>query len=252
MTINAQGGVGKIRLFEDFCGAEYPVAESGAVGWLGDFRVIGDGISETDTGIPIDEATCPLSGVGIFTTSGDDKHACGLGTALCFDVGLMGPIIMECRVQFADGNTKGFVFGLTNENADDVSIEDDIISNDAATTLTISADDFVGFYFDAELTDAEDWHMVYKGGTTSAETTSSNIDADDVAVDGEWQILRVEIDPNGTARWYIDGVLKQTVEGAASTTEDLAVVCLVGDHAGGAELAYVDYVLVEANRDWNA
>ena len=71
------------------------------------------------------------------------------------------------------------------------------------------------------------------------------------AVLAEWNILRVEVDPNGTARWYVDGVLKQTVTGAVSTTADIAAVLLIEcKDTAGAEEVDVDYILVEANRDW--
>ena len=245
-----QSGVGRIELFEDFLGPEWIVLETAASGAIGDFRVIGDGGEQNDSGIIVDEALVPLNGVGIYTTSGDDNHAIGLSTSLCFEAGKMGTLVAECRVQFADVLTKGFVFGLTNENADTVSVEDDIISI-STNTFTISADDLVGFYFDAEATSyATSWHGVYKGGTRTAPTLGVSVDfPNNLIVDGDWQVLRFEIDNNGTARWYIDGTLLQTITGAASTTEDLAVVALLGDH-GAVELCYVDYLHVSANRDW--
>ena len=194
-----QSGMGRITLFEDFLGPEWIIAETAASGSIGPFRVIGDGISETDAGITVDEGTVPLNGVALLITSGDDNHATGLSTSKFCEIGKMGTLVAECRVQFADVLTKAFVFGLTNENADDVSIEDEIV--------------------DAPI------------------------------VNGDWQILRFEIDPDGTTRWYVDGKLLKTLEGACSTTEDLAVVCLLGDH-GAVENAYLDYLHVSVNRDW--
>ena len=96
------------------------------------------------------------------------------------------------------------------------------------------------------------WHMVYNGGTTTGQVDTTEIEGVD-AVAGEWQILRLEVDPNGDARWYIDGDLKQTVEGAISTTTDLAACCAVYENSG-ADVAImdVDYLLVTANRDFNA
>jgi len=60
------------------------------------------------------------------------------------------------------------------------------------------------------------------------------------------------VDNDGTARWYIDGVLKQTVSGAVSTTTDLAVLTMVETKGSAIETADIDYILVEANRDWTA
>lgn len=250
MTINAQSGRGKIELFHDFLGAEVPVAGTVTTDKVGDFRVIGDGLAEADSGIVVLESD-GLSGVGDFTTTNEAKHGVYVATGLVFDVGKMSPMVAECRVRFADLDDKAFFMGFSDVNGDDLSLEDDLI-NGATTTLTLNASDLVGFFYDEGLTDDEDWHMVYNGGSTSGETDSTKVDADDDAVAGEFQILRLEVDPNGDARWYVDGALKQTVEGAVSTSTDVGFVCGVESKAATVEHAYVDYAGVKAARDWNA
>ena len=244
----AQSECGKIRLFEDFCGPEWIIAETAASGAMGDFRIIGDGTEDVDSGITIDEATAPLSGVGIFTTTNEDKHSVYLATSLCLDPALMGPIVCETRVQFADLDTKAFFMGITDTNADVLSMEDDMIVG-ATETLTLTASDFCGFYLDDALTEDEMWHAVYTGGSTTGETDSTNIELVDTVV-GEWQILRLEVDPNGTARWYIDGVLLKTLAGAVATGTNFAALCGIEARTTEIQLAYVDYFSVTANRDW--
>lgn len=248
MTINCQSGLGKIVLFEDFIGIEDIIANTAASRNLGPFKVIGQGIAEADSGAP---GLDVLSGAVRLTTTNEDVHTCGLATGLCFDVALMAPIIIEARVQFENLDTKEFYLGLTDVAADTSILEGGNLHG-ATTTITLTASDLCGFLLSSELTDDEDWHMVYNGGTTTGETISTNIDADDDAVAGEWQVLRLEVDTNGTARWYIDGVLKQTVEGAVSTTTNLAVLCMVEAKGAAIETADIDYLMVEANRDWNA
>ena len=120
----------------------------------------------------------------------------------------------------------------------------------ASGTLTLSASDLCGFLIDAEATDDEDWIMVYNGGTTSGETTIASIDADNDAVAAEWDILRLEVSINGTARWFVNGVLKQTVTGAVSTSTDLALMAMIETRAASNEYAWIDYIAIEANRDW--
>ena len=92
--------------------------------------------------------------------------------------------------------------------------------------------------------------MAYNGGATTGEVLSTNINADEDVVAGTSQVLRVEIDTNGTARWYIDGKLKQTVTNAVSTT--VLQGALVGCFATTTTVTDldVDYIAVEANRDW--
>ena len=43
---------------------------------------------------------------------------------------------------------------------------------------------------------------------------------------------------------------KQTVTGAVSTTAELAVIAMVEAKTAAIEYAWLDYVAIEANRDW--
>ena len=246
----AQSGYGKISIFEDFLAGEDIVAATAASRSFGGsgLRVIGQGIAENDSGITVGESD-GLNGVGILTTTNEDAHSCGLTTGKVFDVGKMAPINIECRVQFPDLDTKAFYFGLTDVNDDTTILEgNNLVAS--GTSLTLSASDLCGFLIDAEATDDEDWIMVYNGGTTSGETTIANIDADNDAVAAEWDVLRLEVSINGTARWYVNGVLKQTVTGAVSTSTDLAVLAMIEARSAAIEYAWIDYIAIEANRDW--
>jgi len=243
------GAKGRIEIFEDFTGPEWIIAETAASGAIGAFRIVGQGVADTDAGVLINETL--LNGVATMTSpNASDNDSVGLVTGTMFDVALMGTIVAECRVQFADLDTKEFFFGFSDLNTDVHSMEG-VLIHGASTTVTLTASDLVGFLLSSELTDDEDWHMVYNGGTTTGETTSTSIDADDDAVALEWQILRLEIAPNGTARWYIDGVLKQTQAGAVSTTTNLAMNCMLEIKGTGSnETADIDYIYISANRDW--
>lgn len=250
MTINAQGSCGKIRLFEDFFGQGYnTVALTTDAVAAGPFYIGGEGMEDNDAG-PAYLQSDALSGVVRLTSANTDQDFIFIGTDICFDVALMAPLILETRVRFVDLDTKVAFIGFTSILSLDEQIDD--IIDAGTTTITLTAGSLCGFLLSSELTDDEDWHMVYNGGTTTGETVSTNIDADDDAVAGEWQILRLEISADATARWYIDGVLKQTVEGALSTSTDVAVCVGVGANTTELSVMDVDYVLVEANRDWNA
>ena len=246
----AQSGYGRIKIFEDFLAGEDIVAATAVGRSFGGsgLRVIGQGSEDTDSGITVGESD-GLNGVGILTTTNEDAHSIGLTTGKVFDVGKMAPINIECRVQFPDLDTKAFYFGLTDVNGDTAILEgENLVAS--GTSLTLTASDLCGFLLDAEATDDEDWIMVYNGGTTTGETTIANIDADNDAVAGEWDVLRLEIAPNGTARWFVNGALKQTVEGAVSTSTDLAVIAMIEARSAAIEYAWIDYIAIEANRDW--
>jgi len=247
MAINAQGEVGRIRLFNDFFGVGDTLALTADTADLGDFYAGGEGFEDSDAGIAGKDA---LSGVVTMTSGNTNADTTFIGTHIGLDVALMGTLVLETRVQLPDLDTKEIFFGLTSILSVDEQLED-IVINASATTITMPAD-LVGFYLSSELTDDEDWHGIYSGGTATASTTTTAVDLDDDAVAGEWQILRLEVAPNGTARWYIDGDLKQTVTGACSTTTDLAVCLATAANTTELVIMDVDYLLVKANRDWNA
>jgi len=252
MTI-IQSEFGGIEIMEDFCGPEWIVAETAATGALGPFRVIGDGVgTNTDSGVIVNESDPCLSGVGRLTTTDEDLHATGLSTAKVFDVATMAPLVMECRVQFANLDTKQFFFGLSDENDDAEVLEDSIvdIKSGAGTTIVYTASDVCGFLLSSEATDDEDWHAVYTGGTAAAVTTSGSLDLDDDAVLGEYQVLRLEVDPDGTARWLIDGILLKTLAGAVSTTTDMAILAILQSTTTTAMTADLDYIYIKASRNW--
>ena len=250
----AQSGPGVIEIFEDFTGPEWIIAETAASGSSGPFRVVGQGVADADAGITILESDATgggLNGVAqMVSPNASDNDAIFFTTSMMFDVAKMGTIIAEARVRLPDLDTKEVFFGFSDLNTDTHSMEG-VLIHGTGTTTTLTASDLVGFHFSSEYTDDDDWHGVYNGGTTTGQTASGSTDLNDDAVAGEFQVLRLELAPNGRVDWYIDGVLKQTVAGAVSTSVDLA--CQLGleiKATGSNELLDVDYILIRANRDW--
>ncbi len=246
-----EAGPGAIRLFHDFCGVGSTLALTPAITQVGDFYVGGEGVADTDAGHAGKDA---LSGVITLTAANTDADTTFLGTHIMFDVGLMGTIVLEARVQLPDFDTKEIFFGLTSILTTDEQLQD-IVQNSSSTVLTLTAD-LAGFYFSDELTaSATEWHGIHNGGSATASTTVStvNLGTTDSAnpTAGEYQILRLEVDNNGTVRWYIDKVLVQTVTGAVSTTSDYAVMLACAANTTQLVIMDVDYLLVRAGRDWN-
>ena len=252
----AQSSVGKIRIFDDFIGFEVPVASTAAQATApyftpGGLRVVGQGLETNDSGV-VGLDSDGVNGVVRLTTTDDTEHSVGFTTNQSFSMSLNSGISIEARVRFENTDTKQVYFGLTDVVTNGVGILEGEQMVGAGTGITLTASDLCGFYLSAELTDDEDWHGVYNGGTTTGETTSTNVDLDADATAGEFQVLRLEVESNGTARWYIDGDLKQTVTGAVSTSTDLAVLLMVEAKGAAVEAMDVDYVLIETNRDWTA
>ncbi len=109
----SESGPGGIRIFEDFSGPEDPLALTVSTGTFGTvFRVVGETHADTDTGIIILESD-GLNGVAQLTSPNDSTNdSLCITTATMFDVALMGPIVAEIRVRFADLDTKDFFFGF--------------------------------------------------------------------------------------------------------------------------------------------
>ena len=217
---------------------------------LGDFAVGGQGSEEADSGV------VPLSGIhgGRFTSTNQAEHALAVGTQNAFSPALNGSLIFEARVQFNNTATKECFIGFSDVPLNTLSVEVDIVTG-ATGTMTNVGSDFCGFFQSADLTDVNDWHLVHNGGSAAASSlTSSEIDGTTFGVSdivaGEWQILRIEIDPNGTVRWYVDGELVKTVVDAASTTVLMGAVAAVEAKGSAIEEMDVNYLLFRANRDW--
>ena len=240
-----QSGSGKIRLFNDFFGVGDTLAFTADTAELGDFYAGGEGFEDADAGIAGKDA---LSGVVTLTSGNTDANTTFIGTHIGFDLGKMGPIVLETRIQLPDLDTKEIFFGLTSILSVDEQLED-IVINASGTSVTMPAE-LCGFYLSDELTDDEDWHGIHNGGSATASTTTTGVDLDSDPTAGEWQVLRLEVDTNGTARWYIDGALKQTVVGAVSTTTNFAACLAAGANTTELVIFDVDYLLVQANRDW--
>jgi hypothetical protein len=231
-------------------GAEIPVANAIAYGtsaggcnyYLGDFKVVGD-LGETDTGIvSIAKAN------GYVRISGNNENGKGvaLTTEVIFSPKLNGTLVLETRLERASV-AAGVVFaGFCDVAADDIA--EPLTSS--STTHTLTASDLCGFVLDSQLTASATWHFVYNGGSTTGETDSTSTTTGVVAVAAESDVLRVEIDPDGTARGYVNGVLKSTVTTAVSTTVlQAALVGCWGTTSTAADVD-IDYFAVKCNRNW--
>src|SRR4030042_1116363 len=109
----AQSGPGVIRLFNDFTSVINLVTETTDVIPLGDFYAGGEGIEDNDTGVVAGTAA-PESGSVQIISGNTDADTTFIGTNLMFDVALMGPLVLETRIQVPDLDTKEIFVGFTS------------------------------------------------------------------------------------------------------------------------------------------
>jgi hypothetical protein len=235
-----QSDCGEIVLFEDFSKG-IPIAGTVLAPYpFGDFMAIGYGLDDNANGIAA-LTSDGLAGIGQFSTGATDTMTSGLATGCMFDVARMAPLVAEVRVRLATLLTKVIFIGFSNYTTNTTAVIEGAIADVSAGTVTLTATSLAGFLYGSTATNVDGWFGIYNGGTTDLSSD---------AVAGDFQILRIEIDPNGTARWYVDGVLKRTVAGAVSTTEDMCFQCMIETETSASLTMDVDYILVKANRDW--
>lgn len=240
--VDVQSSFGKIKFFHEGGGGEVAVGSTIAAPLdFGDYKLIGD-LAETDTGaITVSKIN------GVLRLSGNDEDGKGaaLATEAIFTPASNGPLVCEARVELAAITARNAFVGFCGTAADDVAPP----ATGSTATLTLTATNTAGFVFDSRLTDT-DWHGVYAGGATTGPTASTSVDLGVAPVATEFDVLRVEIDPNGTVSWYINGDRVQRVAGAASTSALFAGLCGVWGTTTTAADIDVDYFAVEGNRNW--
>ncbi len=247
-----QSGTGKISIMQRFIGGEEDLIANTAVDntrLVGEFKVVGQGMADTDSGAPIIDAA--VGGAVRLTTTNEDQHTLGLETNRMFDVGLMGTIVAEVRLQAVNLTTKRIFMGFTDiEIASNVPSMEVDLGVGSTTTITNTASDICGFLLDSELTASTSWHGMHVGGTAAAATDSTTTVLTPIHTAGDWQILRLEIDNNGTARWKVDEDPVLSVTGAVSTTVNLKFFVCVEATAATIATLDLNYIMLKANQDW--
>ena len=251
MSLTGMSGNGRIRYFHDFLGAEVPIANAVAYGTtaggcsysVGDFRLVGD-LVNTDSGLA---TVSKASGWGRLTSSAAaDADGCALATEVCLSPVLNGPIVMEARVEMAALTARHVFFGLMGTAADNIA------EASTNTTLTITkVVPMLGFLFDSQMTYGTYWFMPYLLASDTTQT-STGIQSSQVAVAAEADVLRIEVDPDGGARWYINGKLEQTVGAGLAATAATLMAGVLGVWSTTTTVGSVDsdYIEITANRDW--
>jgi len=198
MSVSGQGARGRVRLFNDFAGPEIPIANAVAYGttaggcnyYLGDFKVTGS-LHDTDSGvISLAKASGYAQLASSATADGDGVF---VGTEVCLSPALSGPIIVECRLEMAALTARNVFVGLMSANADESK------EPITATTLTLTkVVPATGFLFDSQLTYGTYWFMPYILAADTTQT-STGIQSSQAAVAAESDVLRLVVNPDGSA-----------------------------------------------------
>ena len=240
-----QSGPGRIIYQLDMLGAGYPHASTAAGAQaFSQFALNGD-LADTDTGVvPLAKA----GGWARLTSTNEDGKGITIGTSACFSPVLNAPMSIETRLEMQALTTTLRVcfVGFCSANAADAA--EPLTST--GTTFTPVATDYAGFLLDSQLTALTYWHMPYRGGAATSPTVSTDVICSQAAVAAASDILRVEVGPDGTVRWILNGKVEKELADALDTTTLLAAFVGCFSAATTATDIDVNYIRFEANRDW--
>ena len=191
------------------------------------------------------------SGVLAVTTDTADNDNCALY------VGPFKPSIggceMEARLKIADITTGAVYVGFT-ETLDKTT---PVMPAEFATaTMTYNGSGgMVGLQFDSDGT-TDDWRAVGgDGGAVSGDADTNGTAAGNAAVNDKWDVIRVEIAPDGTGRVYLatdSGGLElvKNVGTAVTATDLFYAVVMIENRSAAASVMEVDYIAWRSFRDW--
>ena len=247
MSISGQGECGEIRLFEDFLGcADVAVSDTDAIktaaGVVGPFSMYGS-LAETDCGLIL---LGKASGYARITGTNEDGYGLAIGTEVSLSPILNGPIVIEVRVELQALTARDTFIGLVATAADDIA---EPVGNSGTTITKVVA--CCGFLQSTDLTATTTWHMPYLLASDTSQT-STDVDSSQIAVAGESDVLRLVVNSDGSAEWWINGKLEQTKGAGVAATTTTLMAALVGTFGTTTTVSDVDidYLLVKANRDW--
>lgn len=240
-----QSEFGRVSYFEDFTGFDADKT------WAaGGFNVGGVSVVSVNEG-SIENTVDETGGIVAFTldTGDNDNVALYYPPVKPSD----GGAVMEARLKGDNLSDLAFYVGFT-ETLDKTTPV--MPAEFATTTMTYNGTGgMVGLQFDSDGT-TDDWRAVCGDGGV-ATAGSGNGTAASALVGGgyaptadRWDIVRVELDQNATARVYLNGVLIKTFEGGLTNTDLFFPVVMCENRAGSAAVMEVDYFYSRTYRDW--
>lgn len=241
------GSFGRIRVFEDFLGMAGVSAGAApatdVVSRIGQLSFVG--VNEGTTTMLVDEP----GGVLSMTTSGNDNDNC------CIFAGPFVPadggVVMEVRFKMEDIASSAVFAGWSETLNQTTAPVMPAESTGATPTLTINGSGGVaGLLHDKDNTTAV-WRAVAgDAGAVASDLTTSTGTVSVAPVNDEWDIVRVEIDVNGDAKIYHDGVLIDDVAACVTASDYGFCMIMLEERASTAEKLEVDYFYAEGGRDW--
>ncbi len=203
----------------------YAIANTTAGGQVltNGFRVNGQGIEQTDSGLTIANTATDGGGpVASLIATDEDAHltqlSVGNGTTATWQPDQHGTMVIDCKLTNSSARTLRNIF--VGWHGDGTGALDPIMTY-ATTVITSVGTDIAGLAYSAELTDADSIFNVNFDAAGGATLTTTAVDTGvDMAAAGTYQRFRVEVDSTGVVRTFIDKALVGTSAAAAADVDE--------------------------------
>lgn len=187
-------------------------------------------------------------------TAGVTDCACMSSVALTSGQAVsLGKTVFEARVSASHITGATICVGLSDKIVSDSAeavlhtVKTATIADDGLTVT-----DALSFCQDSEATLATTWYCTSENGGTIAYTSAAaSCSSGTLIVADTYQVLRIEVDATGDARYYIDGTLVFTETTAVATTAVLVpyIAVTAEDGTPVATTLSVDYIYYEQVRN---
>ena len=223
-------GFGKVRLLDDFIGDSYDT-------FLWSVPVAG---AATAFAINV-QANGVIRGTVTNNTSSDLASLVG---EIIYRASAGGPLIFEARVALQTSLLQFNFIGLTGTKPS--TTVTDIPMNTNGGTFTTGHANAVGFMYTGGTSGAAVWE--YAGTKANADTALASAPTKYNPVLATFQTLRIVLNPDGAASFYIDGnLIKENLASAVTAATLLTpAICITDD--GAAASLDVDYCRISCAR----
>ncbi len=233
-------GRGRYEVFDDFLDAAIDTTNN----WIVFAGTDADATAAaTVAGVPEGQVLMGSGGTG----AADDGSVLSLILLSQGSLVSLGTTVFETRVSFDQLTGTSWNFGLSDVLAEATERSMFTVNSGVVADGGLTITNAVAFAFSSDATATTKWQFCNESGGTinaveDAHTTGPTADT--------YAVLRIEVDADGTARWYIDGTLVKTLALAVATTS-LLIPFIGGNSADDADVATdvsVDYIYFSGAR----
>jgi len=185
--------------------------------------------------IAVEHATYP-GGMCRITTGTADATVEQLSTPLCWEDDMNA--ICEARILIADVSGVALFFGFSDLTAETSPAMP--IDYDGGVLATPTGRDAVGFICDADDSVNGVSSIVCVGAVAGSLETA--IDTDTDWADNKWHVLRVELNPDGDATFFLDKTRVGFMETAITSGTHMCITVAVANRDAAQDYVYIDRV----------